>query len=300
MFRSKSYPIGLTILAAVLWGLWWLPIRHLNTLGIEGGWSGFLINGVAALLLLPVLLWRREMSRMSGISLGGAILIGAGVNLYAFALSYTDVVRAALLFYLTPAWSTAIECLFMGRRWNALSLVAFSLSIGGLVAILGEDIGAAHFRPGDLMALASGIFWSIGTALVFSARRIAPFATATVCMLSSTMIGATAILILGGAVGELPNRETFMAAVPTLLLLSCFYMLPMIVITTWSSAVVAPALLGFLLSFEILSAVGSSALVLDEPFGLREIVGTILVGLGAMTEFLMSGRVRKKLPGDRS
>ncbi len=287
-------PVGLVAFCAILWGVWWLPIRLLNEQGIDGGWAGILLNAVAALVLLPVIFLRKESAGTSVAQIAGAMLIGFGVGLYAIAVSFTDVLRAVLLFYLAPMWSTMIECAFLGRRWSTLSIVAVLLALSGMVLILGDNLILGHVRAGDILALVSGIFWSVGATFVFSASRSKPLVSAAICMLGATLVGIGAAVFAGGSTGALPSRDALTAVAPILVLTSCLYIVPMIVITLWGAAVLAPALLSFLFSLEILSGVGSSALLLDEPFGWREISGALLVGLGAVTEFLMPGRIDKK------
>ncbi|MEH6548131.1 MAG: hypothetical protein V7701_16965, partial [Sneathiella sp.] len=41
--------------AGVLWGLFWLPVRALGELGLQGAWPGVVIYAGAVLFLLPVL-----------------------------------------------------------------------------------------------------------------------------------------------------------------------------------------------------------------------------------------------------
>ena len=294
MTSNRLPPAGLVVFSAILWGVWWLPIRHLNEQGIDGGWAGILLNAGATIVLLPVIFLRKEKTGRSAGNVAGAMLIGVGLALYAIAVSFTDVLRAVLLFYLAPMWSTMIECVFLGRRWNALSLVAVLLSLSGMVMILGDNLYVGQVRAGDILALVSGICWSIGTTFVFSADRSSPLVSAAICMLSASLVGIGAVVLSGGSVGELPDLETLSAVAPILMLTSWLYIVPMIMITMWGAAVLAPALLSFLFSLEILSGVGSSAILLDEPFGWREISGAVLVGLGAVTEFLMPGRIDKK------
>ena len=106
--HARAGPVLLALVAAVMWGLWWAPIRLLEETGLPGAWPGIAMNlGALPLLAVVVVLWSGK-GRLTARALTGAALVGVAVTLYASALTLTDVVRAVLLFYLAPAWSTAI------------------------------------------------------------------------------------------------------------------------------------------------------------------------------------------------
>ena len=55
------------------------------------------------------------------------------------------------------------------------------------------------------------------------------------------------------------------------------YLAPIIGVTLWGAKRLLPATISFLLAAEILSGISSSAFFLDEPFGLWELAGTIMI-----------------------
>ena len=54
--------------------------------------------------------------------------------------------------------------------------------------------------------------------------------------------------------------------------------------TLWAAQRISPALLTFLLSAEILTGVISGAVLLDEPFGMLQALGTVMIILAAVSE----------------
>ena len=291
MDRSQRNPALLALIAAFLWGMWWIPIRHLNAIGLEGAWAGISINTATALVLLAIILFRKKRTKLSIKSISGALFIGIAVTTYAAALSFTVVAHAVLLFYLCPAWSTIIECTCLKRRWSWYSILAVGFSLTGMVLIFGNSILTADLGMGDLLALSSGVCWSIGSALLFTGPRIPILYSAFVCMAGSALIGLFAVAIWKNTLGMMPTTPVFVAALPIIIASASIYFVPMIVITIYSAGLLAPALMSFLLSFEILSGIGSSVIMLDEPFGLTEILGTFCVILGAVIEiFIPKGR----------
>jgi drug/metabolite transporter (DMT)-like permease len=246
-----------------------------------GLWATFGMTLGAALALL----WAaRGAPALPRKALAGALLVGLGVMLYGVALAFTDIVRAVLLFYLAPAWSTAIECLFLGRRWSARSVAALALSFLGVATIFRFEVSGGAWNGGDMAALISGMAWSVGAALVFTAsgaetaRRGVPARLALACSAGAAGAAAAALLI-----GDEPLIP---AALPAALALlsGAVYLAPILFFTMLAALSLAPATMSFLLTAEILSGVASSALLLDEPFGAVEALGALLVAGGALLE----------------
>jgi len=251
----------LVALCAILWGLYWVPIHVLSSRGLSGPMVSLLLTLAATLIALPI--WLRSKPRLpEWRSLLGAIGIGAAFSLYGIAITYSDVVRVVLLFYIAPAWSTIIECLFFGRRWSWRSLFGIALSLLGIIAI--------------------------GSALMFSAKRI----DLKVMMLSSfsiaVVISAACLLFLSNESRLLATNQIGPLAVTFGLcaLFAMIYVYPVTYITLWGATLISPATMSFLLTLEVIAAVVSSAIFLNLGFGLIELVGTCLIISAALVEVL--------------
>jgi len=82
------------------------------------------------------------------------VFTGFGLELYASGLIYSSVVRASLLFYLTPVWTTMNEMIWLGERGNWQRWAVLLVSGGGSVPL----------NVGDVFAFFSSVFWvSIGS-----------------------------------------------------------------------------------------------------------------------------------------
>ncbi|MCY4447030.1 MAG: DMT family transporter [Rhodobacteraceae bacterium] len=296
--NTKIYrwlPETVAIVVAMMWGLWWIPVRALNDLGFEGIWGGLVINSGASLVLLLIVLVQRLSLQVSSQALVGSLCIGFGVASYAAALSFTYVANAVLLFYLAPAWSTILECTFLGRKWRWQSLLAIGSSFTGMVLIFSNSMSLAEVKLGDIMALVSGIIWSIGLALVFSTETKGKITILSLyCMIFAVMVGLVVWLIGGSELGDLPTRQHWLEQGPKSLAIGAIYFTPLIILSIWTTTVIAPALMCFLLSFEIVSGIGSSAIILNEPFGLIQIAGSVCILLGALVEVLIPDRTKKQ------
>ena len=267
-------------------------MRICEALGLTGVWPNLGINLGALLAFAALALSRHSKVRLTGAALIGSILIGIAVALYGAALSLTDVARAVLLFYLAPAWSTLIEVTMLRQRWHWKRLPPLLLSFIGMIVVFRGDMTFDHGGIGDLAALASGMAWSAGAALVFSAGNRQQDQTPDLIwglglavMMSAV---ATSIILLPLNWPGLPNLRN--EGVPLAILIAFFagaiYLAPIIGITLWGANNLLPATVSFLLAAEILSGIASSAIFLDEPFGWWEVAGTVMIIAGVITHIV--------------
>ena len=79
-----------------------------NPRGTHGPWSGLFLARGALLVPCVGLLVAGYGGPLDRRQLLGALAIGFAIAFYLIALSYSDVIRVILLFYLAPVWSTVI------------------------------------------------------------------------------------------------------------------------------------------------------------------------------------------------
>ena len=104
-------------LSAGAWGIYWLPQRILEEGGLTGGWGTIAQMIIGVLVLLPFSIWRKIKEKSSGLELPlTGLLVGGGFICYALSFLLTDVVRALILFYMTPVWTTIFEILFLKKK----------------------------------------------------------------------------------------------------------------------------------------------------------------------------------------
>ena len=89
-------PVIAVAVAALLWGLWWLPLRSLETAGLSGDWVSVAVYGIGGLLLLPFVLPHLRGLRTGGWPLWGAGLIfGLALAAWNHALLTGEVIRVS-------------------------------------------------------------------------------------------------------------------------------------------------------------------------------------------------------------
>lgn len=283
-------PVLLTFFAAILWGIWWIPIRYVEALGLSGGQVVLSSNLGAVLAVAGYILLTGRSVRLGRRALSGALLVGVAVSTYSIALVLTDVMRAILLFYLAPAWSKIIEWAFLGHRWKHSATLTLALSLTGAFLVLGGEVSLTQIGLGDALAIASGVAWAFGAALIFTDPD-----SNTPAITLTTMCAAVAVagLYMVFAGERLPAPDT-MSIVALSLALGAVYIVPVMALTLWSAQRLSPALLSFLFTLEILSGVVSGALLLDEVFGWVQGIGAAMIVSAALTEVVIALRARAR------
>lgn len=274
-------------LGGVLWGLFWLPLRALGDLGLEGPWPGLVIYAACALVLLPFLPGRlgRLRGNMKSLALTG-LFTGTAFAAYATSILLTEVVRTLLLFYLTPVWGTLLGLVFLGERLTRTRLAALALGFAGLLVVLGlgEGIPWPH-NLGDWLALFSGVAWAYGSMRLYRAGGLAVFEQILVFVLGGFAVLALAIAFGGEIAGPSPAGRELLGLAPHAFAISIF-VLPMLFLTIWPAMRLSPGRVGLLLMGEVVVGVGSAALLAGEPFGARELLGTVLILAAGAIEVL--------------
>ena len=289
MLTRATYPIWIALASAILWGLWWIPIRAIETSGLSGIWASVAMNvGALPLLLIAFFVgsWPGPTPLRSFI---GAGFVGGAVMLYGAAITETTVVRAVLLFYLAPAWSVAIECLFFGRRFRWFNALAFLLAVSGVLLIFGGKLTLSGWVVGDSMAVGSGMSWSIGASLIFSSGKISVRKLALSACVTAIVIGTFAAVLLEF---RLPGAAIMASSSSLAVASGTVYFAPVLLATLWAARILTPATITFLLTAEIISGVLSSALLLDEPAGIKEFSGAALIAAAALIEVLIPAQIR--------
>lgn len=275
----------MAFISAALWGIWWIPIRYLETLGMDGAWGSISMNTGATLAAILWMAIARAPLRVTPRALIGAALVGVAVTAYSVAITLAEVVRVILLFYLAPGWSKIIEWAFMGRGWHWSATLTIAASLGGAYLVLGADLSLAGIGIGDGLAVLSGIAWASGAAFIFTGERASSLTLTMITAVSATLIG---IGFVWFGAGSLLSGSATLTGSGAGAGFGIIYVLPILALTLWSAQRLSPAVISFLLTAEILSGVISGALLLDEPFGPLQMAGACLILLAAVIEVIPS------------
>lgn len=279
---------------ASLWGLFWIPIRGIEQAGVHAFWTGPVIFGASSLLFLPFMLlrYRNFVAHWRRILLPG-LLSGFAFALYIASLNLTDVVRAILLFYMSPLWSTLLGILILKERLTINRVVALLLAFCGLYVVLVVDSGLPIPRNnGDWFALISGLCWSIASVKLFQDGAQMIMEKVTIFVVFALLMSFMLLLWNQGSLQGMPELATLGKSWYWILTIAVV-MMPICYLTIWPAAVLSPGRVGMLLLAEVLVGVGSAAILTDEQFGLREMTGAVLIVSAGVVEVMRQQKFGK-------
>lgn len=300
--RSDLVPSAALAFGAALWGLYWIPIRGIEQAGVAAYWTGPTIFAASALLFLPLLVLRCRIyaAHWRSILLPG-LLSGFAFALYIASLNLTDVVRAILLFYMSPLWSTLLGIVVLRERLTPNRVIALSLAFTGLYIVLVVESGLPIPRNiGDWFALLSGLCWSVASVKLFQDGARLVLEKVITFVIFALVTSLLLVLWQQGDLGGSPGIVSLRAGWYWIALIAVF-MLPITWLTIWPATLLSPGRVGMLLLTEVLVGVSSAALLLDEPFGMREMAGSLLIIAAGMVEVLRQQSLDNSgIVGDRS
>ncbi len=278
---TSSAKLGLLIVAVtILWGANW-PAMKLAVLEFEP-WTFRVVSVLGAgLTLLLLARLSGERIRMDRRLIVPHLAISlAGVTLWhmltAFGLLYIGGGRAAIIAFTMPVWATLLSILFLGERPTVALGLALLLGMSGLAVLLGPEMARVGEAPlGALLILAAAIVWAIQTVATKAYEwRIGTMALSAWQLLA----GGLPILVVWLWLGAWPD-PTRLSATGIFALLYVVFVALVFCFTTFLRIVrLLPAIAASLSTLAIpVVGVASSAWLLNEPIGMRELVALMLV-----------------------
>lgn len=279
--RASLYLIA----GGCMWGVYWMPLLYLESLGLIGAAAGTVLYIGCLIALIPVMIKYRHLFRSQWrVLLLSGVLTGCAFSLYTTSLAYTDVIRSILLFYLTPVWGTLIGIFVLNEKLTITRLGVILCAFLGLYAILGSGGGLPIPRNlGDILALFSGLFWALGSLGLLRAKQVPVMPQIVSFLGGSLFISLLSIWLIGSPV-QLPANSADWGHLIGFLALFVIFALPMFWLTLAPARVLSPAKVGILLMSEVIIGAISAMLFSGQPFGIAELIGTILILAAAFIE----------------
>jgi len=290
--RSDLLPsLGLAF-GAALWGLYWIPVRGIDEAGVHPLWNGPVIFGTSAVLFIPLVLLRlRQFSEHWHHTLIPGMLAGGAFALYIASLNLTDVVRAILLFYMSPLWSTLLGVVILRERLTGNRVFALLLAFAGLYVVLVVESGLPVPRNmGDWFALLSGVCWSIASVKLFQDGARYIIEKVTIFIFFALLMSLLLLFWQQGNFDGMPSAD-ILARGWYWVGLVALLMLPITYLTIWPATLLSPGRVGMLLMVEVIVGVASAAMLTEEVFGLREITGAVLIIAAGVVEVLRPQKI---------
>lgn len=284
--RAALVPSLMVAGSAVMWGLWWIPLRALDDAGLSGFWVSVALFASASAMLLPVAWARRARFRGAGRRvLAVGMLFGGALVAWNHALILGDVVRVTLLFYLAPIWGTILGIAMLGIRPSRLRLGTILMGLCGAAVVLGFEGGVPLPRGlADWMGLAAGFLFALGTAVVHKTGQTGDIEHTVASFVSAAVLAV--LLAMAVPLDTPPQWAAVRDAVPLLVAVMAFWYVPITWMIIWAAARLDPGRVSILLLIEVGVAALSASLMTDEPFGWREAVGgTLIMAAGALEAY---------------
>ena len=274
--------------AGAVWGLFWIPLRALEDAGLHGLWVAVVYFLVPTLCLVPIGFWRWKHFKTGGLQLQiTAMLAGLALLLYTMSIVYTDVVRAILLFYLTPIWGTILARIFLGDAITPQRTFAMAVAVIGALTIFGLGL---HFpvpqNVGDWMGVGAGMLWAIASLRINIYKDYSAIEMTLGFFFWSLIFSIIAALIF--APSYIPSVAQTLPALPLLLIFIILLILPSTYASLWGPKFLNPGVVGLLFMTEIVVGSISVALLSGEPFGVREVIGIFLITCASLIEPISS------------
>jgi len=291
--RKDLLPSLGILIAAIMWGVFWIPVREVESVGIGAVWTSVLIFSASAIAFFPmvVIRWKIMVRGARSIVMAG-FLSGLAFALYTIALNLTDVVRVILLFYMTPLWSTLLGIFILKEKLTINRVTGLILAFSGLMVVL----GAGYQIPvpsglGDWLALLSGLIWSFASVKLFQGGAE--------MLLEKVFLFVFFALLCSILFALLPLGQEISIPDPNLLrdvwvwvFVIAILMFPMTFLTIWPTTLLSPGRVGMLLMADVVAGVISAAILTDETFGYRELTGTLLIVSAGIVEVVRQQTIK--------
>ncbi len=276
-----SLPVILLFIASFGWGLTWIPIKFFHDNGLPGIALVLVAFTALAIVFLPFFIrqfshWRSQWHFILLIAFFGGM-----ANLaFQMAVSYGDVIRVMILFYLLPVWSVLGGRIFLHEKIDRLRMLAVALALTGAFMILG-GVRIFDSPPGWID------FWAIVSGFALAMNNITFRATQSLNMISKVSAVFLGCALMAGiyyllADVELPEAEN------TTLGLAVFYGIAWITLITfgtqWPVTKIEAGRASIIIVTELVVAVVSSAILLQQGLSLLEITGAVMVISAAILE----------------
>ena len=300
MITSSRHPYYYTIsfallIAAGMWGLFWIPQRALEAGGLTGGWATISQMVIPFAMLLPISLWRLYKGQSFGLEypLIG-LLFGGGIACYANSFLLTDVVRALILFYITPVWTTIFEIVFLRQIPRFYRYITLVLALSGVWIVFGQEgVIPLPQNSGDWIALLGGILIAASAVRmeIKKPEGIYPI------LFSFFFYGGLFTLIqsyfLSDYLGDAPSIESWVAMMPWLILIAILFHIPTNVVILGAPSRIGAGIFSIIILFEIVVGTFSAAVLTDELIGWREILGSSFIIFAGLTEIIFASKTEE-------
>ena len=289
-FRKPTDAFASTavLISAAIWGLYWVPLRYLESVGVAEAWTVVLINLPAAAIISIAFFAQLRIHRphlTRAVAIG--ILMGFTVAFFTMGLVYSSVIRVTLLFYLTPIWSTLIGMYWLNEPTTKSRWLAICMGLLGLTLLISQGGGQIPLNIGDAYGFTAGITWAVGGSMVKRYDKV-PMNSLLFFQLLFAALAALFLDLISGR-SPTPSLSLLVEVVPISIAISLLIILPCMLIIFWAQKFLYPGRVGLLMMSEVMVATLTASLFLpNEVMGFIEWLGAVFIIGACFVEIIAS------------
>ena len=288
IFKSDKILSLIIVVSSCAWGLYWLPLRSIEQSGIVGSWSIVLVNACPLLILVPLIFFNLDkFKKYPKPILFAGIMIGAAFTFYANGLVQTSVIRATLLFYLSPIWSTIIGIIWLNERLTIARVISIIVALIGLILLLYDfrNQETVMLNFGDFSSILSGLFWALGASILKKWSKLPIIPLTAIVYFSTTSLSILLAIIVYKA--PIPSLTLIGQNFSTAFIWSVIVLLPSFCIIFRISQILFPGRVGILMMSEVAVAVISAKILLpEEQMVILQWIGASAILLAGVVEII--------------
>lgn len=288
IFKSDKILSLIIVVSSCAWGLYWLPLRSIEQSGIVGSWSIVLVNACPLIILVPLIFFNLDkFKKYPKPILFAGIMIGAAFTFYANGLVQTSVIRATLLFYLSPIWSTIIGIIWLNERLTIARVISIIVALIGLILLLYDfrNQETAMLNFGDFSSILSGLFWALGASILKKWSKLPIIPLTAIVYFSTTSLSILLAIIVYKA--PIPSLALIGQNFSTAFIWSVIVLLPSFCIIFRISQILFPGRVGILMMSEVAVAVISAKILLpEEQMVILQWIGASAILLAGIVEII--------------
>lgn len=281
---------------AGIWGLFWIPLRYLDSLGIKDFAAIGLISFFSCIAATVIAIAFRDFKAAD---IRNNLIVGVGFGLsmvlYFAGVLISDVIRVIFLFYLLPVWTTIFAKLIYGEPIGLLRTAAIGLALFGLSLLLNEGTGFPFPQnAGDFCGLSAGIIWGLCLVFIRGKRTVGAFAN-TVAIFAFALLFSTALALiswffdiqLSGTGTASVNTLTgagYLNAILFAFVFGVFVLWPAMIGQIWGARLVPAPTTALLTMTEILFASASATIMIGTSLSAVSLIGGGIIILAVLID----------------
>ncbi len=273
--KNQVLPILALLAAATLWGVFWYPLRYLESVGVVGLWACVLIYAGTLVVAVPFAWRRRHELRANLLFLLMLGMASAWCNVTFFlAVIEGNVVRVILLFYLSPIWTVFLAKWLLHENISTKSWALLVMAMLGAVVMLFDPELGSLWPQGyaDYLAISSGMAFALTNVLTRKGRGISVEAKTSVTWFGAALLSAAWLLLVG-----YPAPQVSYAVIAFALTLGALAVVVMTIFVLYGVSKLPAHRSAVILLFELIAGAVSAQLLTEEVIRVNEWVGGGLI-----------------------